>query len=59
MRLKNALTDTLLSNPEHVSSTEENHIYSHIVDGTVYEAEYEDCEEGHSAEIAGDEKSDM
>lgn len=60
MRLKNALTDTLLSNPEHVSTAEENHIYSNIVDGTVYDAEYEDCEEEHSAEeITGSEKPDI
>ena len=51
MKLKEALTDTLLSNPEHVSSVEENHIYSHIIDGTIYEAEYEECVEEHSVEI--------
>lgn len=51
LRLKAALTDTMLSNPNHVSSTEEEHIYSHIIDGTVYEAEYEDCAEKHSIEI--------
>lgn len=51
LRLKAALTDTMLSNPNHVSSTEEEHIYSHIIDGTVYEAEYEDCAEDHSIEI--------
>ena len=51
LRLKAALTDAMLSNPNHVSSTEEEHIYSHIIDGTVYEAEYEDCAEEHSIEI--------
>lgn len=51
LRLKAALTDTMLSNPNHVSSTEEEHIYSHIIDGTVCEAEYEDCAEEHSIEI--------
>ena len=51
MKLKEALTDTLLSNPEHISSVEENHIYSHIVDGTVYEANFEECDEEHSVEI--------
>lgn len=55
LRLKAALTDTMLSNPNHVSSTEEEHIYSHIIDGTVYEAEYEDCVEEHSIEIENDE----
>lgn len=54
LRLKAALTDTMLSNPNHVSSTEEEHIYSHIIDGTVYEAEYEDCVE-HSIEIENEE----
>lgn len=47
MRLKNALMDTLLSNPNHVSTAEENHIYSHIVTGTVYEAQYEECNAEH------------
>lgn len=51
LRLKNALTDTLLSNPNHISSTEEDHIYTHIIDGTVYEAEFENCDEDHSSEI--------
>ena len=55
LRLKAALTDTMLSNPNHVSSTEEEHIYSHIIDGTVYEAEYEDCVEEHSIEIENEE----
>ena len=45
MKLKEALSDTLLSNPNHVSGVEEEHVYSHIVDGTVYEAEFEACEE--------------
>lgn len=51
LRLKDALTDTLLSNPDHVSSTEENHIYSHIIDGVIYEEEYEECDEDHSVDI--------
>ena len=55
LRLKAALTDTMLSNPNHVYSTEEEHIYSHIIDGTVYEAEYEDCVEEHSIEIENEE----
>lgn len=45
MKLKEALSDTLLSNPAHVSGAGEEHVYSHIVDGTVYEAEFEACEE--------------
>ncbi len=45
MRLKNVLTDTMLSNPNHVSTVEEEHLFSHIVDGTVYEVEYEECNE--------------
>lgn len=56
MRLKDALTDTLLSNPNHISSVEEDHIYAHIIDGTVYEAEFENCDETHSVEI--EEKSE-
>ena len=43
MRLKDVLTDTMLSNPTHVSSSEEEQVFSHIVDGTAYEAEYEEC----------------
>lgn len=49
-RLKDVLTDTMLSNPKHVSSTEEEHIFSHIIDGTAYEVEYEECTEDHSLE---------
>ena len=47
MRLKDVLTDTMLSNPAHISSAEEEHVFSHIIDGT-YEAEYEECGESHS-----------
>lgn len=47
MRLKDVLTDTMLSNPAHISSAEEEHVLSHIVDGA-YEAEYEECGESHS-----------
>lgn len=57
LKLKNALTDTLLSNPNHISSTEEDHIYAHIIDGTVYEAEFENCYEDHSVEIVDDTES--
>ncbi len=47
MRLKDVLTDTMLSNPAHISSAEEEHVFSHIVDGS-YEAEYEEYGESHS-----------
>ena len=47
MRLKDVLTDTMLSNPAHISSAEEEHVFSHIGDGA-YEAEYEECGESHS-----------
>ena len=47
MRLKDVLTDTMLSNPAHISSAEEEHVFSHIVDGA-YEAEYAECGESHS-----------
>ena len=57
LRLKNTLTDTLLSNPNHISSTEENHIYAHIIDGTAYEAECENCDQDHSVEIVDDTES--
>ena len=48
MRLKDVLTDTMLSNPTHVSSSEEEQVFSHIVDGTAYEAEYEECIDQYS-----------
>ena len=57
-RLKNALTDTLLSNPAHISSEAENDIYSHIVDGTVCDVEYEECGEEDSAEASANEKTE-
>lgn len=57
LRLKKALTDTLLSNPNHISSTEEDHIYAHIIDGTAYEAEFKNCDEDHSVEIVDDTES--
>lgn len=41
-RLKNALQDTMLSNPDHVSSEEEDTMFSEIMRGTVIEAEFED-----------------
>ena len=47
MRLKDVLTDTMLSNPAHISSAEEEHVFSHIVDGA-YKVEYEECGESHS-----------
>lgn len=47
MRLKDVLTDTMLSNPAHISSAEEELVFTHIVDGA-YEAEYEECGESHS-----------
>lgn len=48
MRLKDVLTDTMLSNPTHVSSSEEEQVFSHIVDGTACEAEYEECIDQYS-----------
>ena len=47
MRLKDVLTDTMLSNPAHISSAEEEHVFSHIVDGSD-EAEYEEYGESTS-----------
>ena len=37
MHLKNALQDTMLSNPRHVSSEAENEIYSRILDGELHD----------------------
>lgn len=54
-RLKEVLTDTYLSNPNHISSIEETHIFSHIVDGTVYEGVFEECDEEHSVDIQSDD----
>ena len=44
LKLKEALTDTMLSNPEHVSSADENEIFSDIVGGKVYDVEYEESD---------------
>lgn len=41
-RLKNALQDTMLSNPAHISNTEEDTLFSGIVNGQIIDAEYED-----------------
>ena len=41
-RLKEALQDTMLSNPDHVSSAEENKIFDDIVTGQIIEADFEE-----------------
>lgn len=57
MRLKDALADTMLSNPKHIATTEEDHIYAHIIDGMVYDADFENCSEEHSVDIGQDASS--
>ena len=44
-RLKDALQDTMLSNPEHVSTTEEDHIVDSICSGEIIAV---DVDEGDS-----------
>ncbi len=48
IRLQNVLRDTMLSNPEHVSSAAEETVLNDIIAGTVFDAEYEDIVEGSS-----------
>lgn len=43
-RLKNTLRDTMLSNPDHVSSEEENKYYNCIINGEIIYVEYEEVE---------------
>lgn len=44
-RLKDALKDTMLSNPEHVSSAEEESLFTGIVSGEVIDASFEEIPE--------------
>ena len=44
-RLKRALQDTMLSNPSHISSVEEEKLYNSIITGEIIEAEYVDMPE--------------
>lgn len=48
IRLQNVLRDTMLSNPEHVSSAAEETVLNDIIAGTVFDAEYEDIVEESS-----------
>lgn len=41
-RLKDALKDTMLSNPKHLSSAEEDSVFSGIMNGEIMEASFED-----------------
>ncbi len=41
LRLKAALQDTMLSNPEHISTAEENEFVTNIKNGTVIDVDYE------------------
>ena len=41
-RLKNALQDTMLSNPKHTSSTEEDSLFADIMSGQVVDVDYEE-----------------
>ena len=45
MRLKAALQDTMLSNPDHVASTEENAFAEGILSGEIIDLEYEPVEQ--------------
>lgn len=48
IRLQNVLRDTMLSNPEHVSSAAEETVLNDIIAGMVFDAEYEDIVEESS-----------
>ncbi len=41
-RLKNVLQDTMLSNPKHISSTEEDSLFDDIMSGQVVDVDYEE-----------------
>ena len=41
-RLKDALKDTMLSNPKHVSSAEEDSLFSEIMSGEIIDANFEE-----------------
>lgn len=43
-RLKDALQDTMLSNPEHISSAEESAIVDGILSGKIIDVDVEDCQ---------------
>lgn len=45
-RLKNALQDTMLSNPKHTSSKEENTIVDGILSGEIIDADFKNCGTG-------------
>lgn len=45
MRLKNALQDTMLSNPEHISSESENAVYTSIINGELHDEMLDDSVE--------------
>lgn len=59
LRLKNALADTYLSNMNHISSAEEEDLYSKITHGEIYEGEFEDCEEGAEEDTNEDVEKDI
>lgn len=42
IRLKNALQDTMLSNPKHISSDEENEVYASIINGELHNENLDD-----------------
>lgn len=44
-RLKDALQDTMLSNPNHISSSEEDKIVTSIFSGEIIDVDYQDIEE--------------
>ena len=50
-RLKAALQDTMLSNPQHVSDSEENSLYNSIVTGAVIDVEYTDISDSKEAPL--------
>ena len=50
-RLKNALQDTMLSNPAHKSTAEEEQMYQSIIHGEIIDAEYEDIPEENDENV--------
>ncbi len=57
-RLKLALQDTMLSNPKHISSDEEEKLFTDIMSGQIIEAEFEEMpSEQQGVALATDESS--
>lgn len=55
LKLKDALKDTVLSDPSHVSSAEEDEIFTCIIDGDVCGTTHEELQEAHDTATISDD----